>query len=242
MSAEQSPHRLRGVYRGVLGASLLSLAVSGLALVAVTSASAEANKVTLCHATGSESNPYVEITVAAASLKVGHGSHSGDIIPAYKDKQGHEQPGQNLEGEGSEILANGCKVIKPSESTSTGSPTSTPTTTPTSTPTESTVTQTAATASASTITAPPAAASSAAATVAPTEAGGTSPSAQADEGGSSASSTAVAGNQGASGPTSANAGGGSESGSRSTPMWAIVLLVAGIAGTVLSSIGLARKK
>lgn len=38
-------------------------------------------KVTICHATGSQSNPYVTITVDADGLN-GHGDHSGDIIPA----------------------------------------------------------------------------------------------------------------------------------------------------------------
>jgi hypothetical protein len=38
-------------------------------------------RITICHATGSETNPYVEITVDANSLS-GHGDHPGDIIPA----------------------------------------------------------------------------------------------------------------------------------------------------------------
>jgi hypothetical protein len=40
------------------------------------------DKVTLCHATGSASNPYVEITVSAAGVANGHSKHAGDIIPA----------------------------------------------------------------------------------------------------------------------------------------------------------------
>ncbi len=38
-------------------------------------------RITICHATGSATNPYVEITVDANSLS-GHGDHPGDIIPA----------------------------------------------------------------------------------------------------------------------------------------------------------------
>jgi len=38
-------------------------------------------KVTICHKTGSASNPYVEITVSEKALK-GHRKHDGDIIPA----------------------------------------------------------------------------------------------------------------------------------------------------------------
>ena len=38
-------------------------------------------KITICHATGSEKNPYNEITVSVNGLN-GHGKHEGDIIPA----------------------------------------------------------------------------------------------------------------------------------------------------------------
>jgi hypothetical protein len=39
-------------------------------------------KVTLCHRTGSASNPYVRITVASPAAMRGHLAHPGDIIPA----------------------------------------------------------------------------------------------------------------------------------------------------------------
>jgi len=38
-------------------------------------------KITICHATSSETNPYNEITVSANGLN-GHGKHTDDIIPA----------------------------------------------------------------------------------------------------------------------------------------------------------------
>lgn len=38
-------------------------------------------KITICHATGSQNNPYNEITVSINGLN-GHGKHEGDIIPA----------------------------------------------------------------------------------------------------------------------------------------------------------------
>lgn len=41
-------------------------------------------RVTICHATGSKKNPYVEITVSVNGLN-GHDKHSGDIIPAPAD-------------------------------------------------------------------------------------------------------------------------------------------------------------
>ena len=41
----------------------------------------DTGKITICHATGSEKNPYNEITVSINGLN-GHGGHEGDIIPA----------------------------------------------------------------------------------------------------------------------------------------------------------------
>jgi len=42
---------------------------------------ANGKKITICHATGSTKNPFVEITIDANGLN-GHAKHSGDIIPA----------------------------------------------------------------------------------------------------------------------------------------------------------------
>jgi len=42
-------------------------------------------KITICHKTGSASNPYVEITVSVNALKHGHTAAKGDIIPAPAD-------------------------------------------------------------------------------------------------------------------------------------------------------------
>jgi hypothetical protein len=59
-------------------------------------------KVTICHATGSESNPYVKITVALEALK-GHYQHGDDIIPA-----GSKWKGMNWDEEGQDTYGNGC--------------------------------------------------------------------------------------------------------------------------------------
>lgn len=40
-----------------------------------------AGKLTVCHATGSATNPYTEITIDFNGLR-GHGNHTGDLIPA----------------------------------------------------------------------------------------------------------------------------------------------------------------
>jgi hypothetical protein len=41
-----------------------------------------ADKITICHKTGSAKNPYVQISVSEKAIKNGHGTHDGDIIPA----------------------------------------------------------------------------------------------------------------------------------------------------------------
>ena len=78
--------------------------------------------VTLCHATGSNTNPYVEITVSvnAAGIAGGHADHIGpiwdstlsdsqwgDIIPAFTFSD-FSYPGLNYSALGAAWLANGC--------------------------------------------------------------------------------------------------------------------------------------
>ena len=46
-----------------------------------TQAATSDGKITICHATSSETNPYEEISVSVNGLN-GHGKHDGDIIPA----------------------------------------------------------------------------------------------------------------------------------------------------------------
>lgn len=75
------------------------------------------NKVTICHATGSATNPYVVITPNANGVINGHSGsgHQGgrDIIPpfSYNDHGTTKQyPGQNWDATGQAIYNNGCKV------------------------------------------------------------------------------------------------------------------------------------
>ena len=60
--------------------SALILAVL-VAMLLISGASGDNDKITICHATGSVKNPYVEITVDRSGLN-GHGDHPKDIIPA----------------------------------------------------------------------------------------------------------------------------------------------------------------
>lgn len=55
-----------------------------------------ANKITICHRTGSTKNPYKEITIAKDATTDGHASHEGDIIPAPADGCPKKQCGVSL--------------------------------------------------------------------------------------------------------------------------------------------------
>src|SRR5678809_1080293 len=73
----------------------------------------DANKVTICHATSSGSNPYTRDRVAKDGAVSGHDGHAGDIIPpfTYLDNAGvqHQYPGKNISS-GQAILDAGCDV------------------------------------------------------------------------------------------------------------------------------------
>ena len=120
-------------FKSALFVLLAVLLAIGVALGFQTVANATpAPKVTLCHATGSETNPYVVITVAAAGAYNGHiaHQHSEDIIPPF-EYQG-ETYSQNWDAVGQAIYAAGCEVeAEPSPSPS---PSPSPDPDPTDTP------------------------------------------------------------------------------------------------------------
>jgi uncharacterized repeat protein (TIGR01451 family) len=106
------------------------------------------HKVTLCHRTNSEHNPYVVITIDKAGVfKHGHDGHDeggvyqpgdkangirwGDIIPAFdyyaspKDQAAgtvSHYPGLNNTADGLQVLANGCQVPNTPPTTTTPPP------------------------------------------------------------------------------------------------------------------------
>lgn len=101
--------------------------VLGFVLVTLTTTVAEgkATKVTICHATGSESNPFVVNSPSAAGVYNGHiaHQHAEDIIPPFEYKG--QTYSQNWDAEGQAIWNNGCQVPG-SEPTPTPEPTETP--------------------------------------------------------------------------------------------------------------------
>lgn len=102
---------------GVVGLGLLGATVSANA--------APSDKITICHATHSASNPYVAVTINLSALS-GHIADTNDIVPA---NAGDYMPnGQNLTPENIAILNAGCKVA--------GLPVITPTDPVTSPPTD----------------------------------------------------------------------------------------------------------
>ncbi len=113
---------------GLLGAALLAPSA------AMATQPAPDHKVTICHRTNSNTNPYNEITVDIASsghLQGGHDTEHegpiwdpslknqkiewGDIIPPYTYGD-FSYPGQNWTDEGAAILRAGCVVETESES------------------------------------------------------------------------------------------------------------------------------
>lgn len=119
----------------LLTAGIFMLSTSGFALANKPSPTpTQIPNVTICHATGSNSNPYVQQTVSASSLiNSGHGKsgiNSGDIVPPTP---GTDYPyGQNWDAYHQSIYNNGCQI--PATPTPTKAPTPTPTVIPTATP------------------------------------------------------------------------------------------------------------
>lgn len=92
----------------------LIVALAVLLLVLGASIAHAGEKVTICHATGSETNPWVEITIAKEAWESGHSPHAVHV----RDYLGP------------------CLIATPTVTpTATVTPTSAPTSTPTATPT-----------------------------------------------------------------------------------------------------------
>lgn len=95
--------------------SVAALFIGPLGVASLPAVSASPGKVTICHATGSASNPYVQITVNQNAVREGRGhnrdNHQGgeDIIPI-----GPSDPdGRNWDLAGQAIYNDGCLTFAP---------------------------------------------------------------------------------------------------------------------------------
>jgi len=156
MNETRTPVRRGGSWptgRRVAAALAGAAIAAGGALVLAGGANAApqaAKKVTLCHATDSQTNQYVSVTVDVAAAYDGHYKHDkgpiwfqgisgkwGDIIPSFSYK-GHTYS-LNWTGAGMTIQANGCVIPGSTPSSSSPPPSSSA---PASTPVETTPVET----------------------------------------------------------------------------------------------------
>jgi hypothetical protein len=91
-------------------ASLALAAVIGAGVVPALGAKPQVpNKITICHATASATNPFVLISPAAAGVLAGHVDHhhGDDVIPPFQHRKG-SFAGQNWDDAGRALHAAGC--------------------------------------------------------------------------------------------------------------------------------------
>jgi hypothetical protein len=87
---------------------LLFVAVVGILAFSASPAFATNDKVRICHATGSQSNPYSSPEVSINSVDLnGHDLHTGDIIPPFS-RPGPDYTGKNWNEAGQAIYENDC--------------------------------------------------------------------------------------------------------------------------------------
>ena len=97
--------KVRGKRVSLIGAGMLLVAAS----FSSTVSAAPKEKVTVCHATSSDSKPYIQQEPAKDSDVGGHDGHDGDIIPPF-EFEGGSYPGKNWTAEGQAIYDNDCVV------------------------------------------------------------------------------------------------------------------------------------
>jgi hypothetical protein len=96
--------------------------VGAMSTTTASQAQPTRERVTICHATSSVSNPYVVITVPLSTSDVsqlkGHTDHLRDVIPPTW----WLPQGQNWNGYGQAIMLNGCRPFDPADSDRDGTP------------------------------------------------------------------------------------------------------------------------
>lgn len=107
---------MRSIGRRIFAISLV-VPLAGLSLIGGAAAAAP-DKVTYCHATHSEMNPFVAVTTSKVAVLRAHQNHQDDedVIPAF-DYIMHDQagyfPGQALDDYSASFVLNGCTESGP---------------------------------------------------------------------------------------------------------------------------------
>jgi hypothetical protein len=133
-------HKRVGTRRARITIVVLALGIFGIFAHVAGATSSPDHEITICHATGSYSNPYVVITVDVASTQLaGHVGHDGpvfftaiakhtdwgDIIPPTSNGGTIAVTPKNWSAQGQSIWANGCGATGPVTTTAVGVTTTT---------------------------------------------------------------------------------------------------------------------
>jgi ABC-type sugar transport system substrate-binding protein len=108
------PHRPSRLKVAVVGA-LLGGTVGVASMPAASASPGKPGKVTICHATGSASNPYVQITISENAVREGRGHNRDghqageDIIPPGP----YDPDGRNWDAAGQTVYNDGCLTFAP---------------------------------------------------------------------------------------------------------------------------------
>ncbi len=104
---------MKKIVGGILAFLLIAAGLVGLSAPAQAGGDHNEDKITICHATGSEKNPYNKIRVSVnAFYQSGHIDDEGDIFPAGKFEKHGKWIEWAAQGDQS-ILANDCEKPKP---------------------------------------------------------------------------------------------------------------------------------
>lgn len=97
------------------GVVALALGAAGVGWFTPSASSASPTRVTICHATGSDSNPYVQITVSESAVRESKGHNRDghqlgeDIIPPGP----YDPDGRNWDPAEQTIFNDGCLTFLP---------------------------------------------------------------------------------------------------------------------------------
>jgi hypothetical protein len=112
--------KLKRIVAGLTASSLLLVGSIATTQAASNSNPGQSGKVTICHSTASQKNPFIRVNANKNGNVSGHAgnSHRGgrDIIPPFTYKQNGQNktfPGQNWNAQGQATYNNNCKPTTP---------------------------------------------------------------------------------------------------------------------------------